>query len=335
MAYIMGPYDDALRLILKQGVRKQNRTGVDSLSVFGIQTRYDISEYFPILTGRKVWPKAIFAELLWILSGSTNNNDLETLGSKIWSPWVDPEFEKKHGYESGSFGPTYGFQLRHFGASYKEVCDQKNRIKKLEKEYKVAYEKDMETEPWNTPSWDHTCIPDYIALHDRLHWAKEHLIKIGGFDQLKHMVNTLKNDPNSRRNLFSLWNPAEMGKMRLPACAWSLQVSVDGDKLSGLLTQRSGDYPVGIPANILSYSALIYMLAQQCNLRPDELVHNVADAHIYENQIEAVEEYLARPKRDSPKFILKNAPSIFEYTMDCFEVIDYNPLESIKIPVAV
>ena len=333
--YITGQYDEALQMILEKGVKKKNRTGVDSVSVFGVQTRYDISEHFPILTGRKVWPKAIFAELLWILSGSTNNNDLEALGSKIWSPWVDPEFEKKHGYEQGSFGPTYAFQLRHFGADYNEVNEQKRKIKQLEEEYKKAYEKDMREEPWKTPSWDHTCVPNYITLYDSLHEAKKQYSKIRGFDQLEYMVNTLKNDQNSRRNLFSLWNPAEMGKMRLPCCAYSFQVFVDGGKLSGLLTQRSGDYPVGIPANILSYSALIYMLAQQCNLQPNELVHSVADAHIYENQIEAVEQYLARPKPDSPKLVLKKVPSIFEYTMDCFEVIDYNPLESIKIPVAV
>ena len=334
MAYIMGPYDDALRLILEKGARKKNRTGTDSLSVFGVQTRYDISEYFPILTGRKVWPKAIFAELLWIISGSTNNNDLEALGSKIWSPWVDLEFEKKHGYEQGSFGPTYAFQLRHFGASYKEVCEQKNIINKLEKEYKTAYEKDMETEPWNTPSWDHTCVPNYIALHDRLHWAKQYLKKMG-FDQLEYMVNTLKNDPNSRRNLFSLWNPAQMDKMRLPPCHYTFQVFVNDGKLSGMLTQRSGDVPIGSPANIQFYSALIYMLAQQTGLKPCEFVYSIGDAHIYVDQIEAVEQYLARHKPDSPKLVLKKVPSIFEYTMDCFEVIDYNPLESIKIPVAV
>ncbi len=333
--YIMGPYDDALKLILKNGKRKQNRTGVDTISIFGLQTRYDISEYFPILTGRKVWPKAIFAELLWILSGSTNNNDLEALGSKIWTPWVDPEFEKKHGYESGELGPVYGFQLRHFGADYKEVQKLKRDIEQLEKKYKKAYEEDMEREPWNTPSWDHTCVPNYIELHDRLGWAKEHCKKIGGFDQLAHMVKTLVDDPNSRRNLFSLWNPVDLSKTRLPPCHYTFQVNVNDGKLSGMLTQRSGDTPIGSPANIQFYSTLIYMLSQQTGLKPHEFVYSLADAHIYVDQITAIEEYLSRPKTDSPKLILKKAPSIFDYTMDCFEVIDYNPLAAIKIPVAV
>ena len=94
MTYILQEYDTALEYILSHGEKKSNRTGTDTLSIFGLQCRYDISEYFPLLTKRKIYPKAIFAELLWMLSGSTNVNDLEALGSKIWSPWRSKEFEE-------------------------------------------------------------------------------------------------------------------------------------------------------------------------------------------------------------------------------------------------
>lgn len=97
----MEPYDAALVEILKHGRRKKNRTGTDTISVFGLQTRYRIDKFFPILTKRKIFHKSIFAELLWMLSGSTNVHDLEKLGSKIWTPWIDKEFEQRNGYESG------------------------------------------------------------------------------------------------------------------------------------------------------------------------------------------------------------------------------------------
>ena len=94
--YILEPYDDTLSYILNHGSYKKNRTNSAGLSVFGMQTRYDISSHFPLLTRRKIWPKSIFAELLWFISGSTNNNNLMALGSKIWNPWQDDSFEKEN-----------------------------------------------------------------------------------------------------------------------------------------------------------------------------------------------------------------------------------------------
>lgn len=116
----MQPYDDALEFILKNGTLKENRTGIKTLSVFGYQMRFDISTFFPILTKRKMYYNSIFKELLWIISGSTNVNDLEKMGSKIWSPWRDKEFEKRNGYNDGELGPLYAWQLRYFGAKYED-----------------------------------------------------------------------------------------------------------------------------------------------------------------------------------------------------------------------
>ena len=98
--YILQQYDDALENILKNGFRTTNRTGIDTLTLFGLQTRYRIDEFFPIPTKRKYSYKSIFAELLWMISGSTNVNDLEVLGSKIWSAWRDKEFEKRKNINS-------------------------------------------------------------------------------------------------------------------------------------------------------------------------------------------------------------------------------------------
>ena len=157
----------------------------------------------------------------------------------------------------------------------------------------------------------------------------------GGVDQLANMVELLKKDPNSRRNLFSLWNPKQIGDMRLPPCHYTFQVYANNGKLSGMLTQRSCDFPIGAPANIQFYSAIIYMLAQQCGYEPHEFVHSVGDAHIYTNQIMQVESYLSREKPDSPKLNLNKAKDIDSYVLEDFEVENYNPLGPIAIPVEV
>jgi thymidylate synthase len=285
----MQPYDDALAEILEHGVVKSNkRTGIKTRAIFGLQKRYNLKESFPIITRRKVWPESIFKELLWFISGSTNNNDLLAMGCKIWNPWVDPEFEKKHGYVAGSFGPVYGFQLRYFGGEYGNG-DRTN--------------------------------PDYGR---------------GGFDQLAHIIERIGQDPSDRRLLFSLWNPRETSKMKLPPCHYTYQVFIDDDgMLNGMLTQRSGDYPVGCCANVQFYSALTMMIAQQTGYTANEFIHSCADAHCYEDQIDAVREYLSRDPVPSPKLILHKAKDIFSYQMSDFELVGYNPLPKIEIPVAV
>ena len=305
--YVMQDYDDALRKILASGVWKTNRTGVKTIAVFGIQSRYPINKAFPVLTGRKLPTKAIWAELLWFLSGSTNNQDLVNLGANIWTPWVDEAFEKKQGYVPGSFGPVYGFQLRHFNGYYGDGAGNLNRL-----------ERDLCRDFNGNP------FPDEKIPYGR-----------GGIDQLADMVKKLKETPDDRRILFSLWNPVQIAQMRLPPCHIMYQCFVHEGKLTGMMTQRSCDFPIGVPFNIAFYSALTYLLAQQCGLEPYEFVHSTADSHIYEDQIPAMEEYLAREKPDSPTLTITKAADIYSYKVEDFELQNYNPLPAIKIPVAV
>jgi len=323
MTYILQPYDDALREILEDGVRKENRTGVDTLAIFGMQKRYRIDTHFPLLTKRKVWPRSIFAELLWILSGSTNNKDLQDLGSNIWTAWVDEEFEKEHGYAPGAFGPVYGFQLRHFGGFYGNGAGGKSG----------RWPRPQVEQP---PHWDsekrrrmtYVGNPKVIGGNRNMYGER-------GFDQLKYMMRELKENPDSRRILFSLWNPQQMKGVRLPPCHFTFQLFVHDGKLSGHLTQRSCDFPVGVPANIQFYSALVYMFAQQASYEPYEFIHTTVDSHIYVNQIEAVEEYLARPEGKSPELVLKKADNILSYELKDFVIVGYAPEPKITIPVEV
>lgn len=305
MSNLMQPYDDALATILKEGVEKSNkRTGVKTKSIFGLTSRYKLSSSefanpFPLITRRKTWPKSIWAELLWFISGSTNNKDLQALGANIWTPWVDAEFEKKHGYAEGSFGPVYGFPLRHFGGYYGNGIGGEAYSPETTMDQSSAY-------------------------------------GIGGFDQLAWMVNRIKEDSSCRRILFSLWNPKDTDKMRLPPCHYTYQVLIDDNgQMTGVLTQRSCDFPIGVPANIQFYSAFTMMLAQQTGFTAYELVHNTVDSHIYWDQIPAVEEYLSLPAFDSPKLTINKATDIFSYKMEDFVLSDYECGPKLEIPVAV
>ncbi len=281
--YILHDYDNLINKILKEGIRCPNRTGTDTLAIFGAQCRYRIEDLFPITTKRKTFYKSIFAELLWMLSGNTNVNDLNKLGSRIWDAWKDPEFEARNNYKSGELGPIYGFSFRHFGG-------------------------------------------DYSAENPE------------GFDQVSYLINELKTNKYSRRALINLWDPAVMttDKVKLPTCHYAFQVLVDNqDRLTGVLTQRSGDMLPGVCANKIFYSAFLYMIGQQTGLKPYELVHHIANAHIYVNQLEAAQEYLARPEIGSPKLILNKAEDIFSYKLEDFVIEGYNPGPVIKVPVAV
>lgn len=302
--YILKDYDKALENIINNGMRKSNRTGIDTLSLFGVTCRYRIDERFPIPTKRKAFPKSIFAELLWMLSGSTNVNDLNKLGSKIWDFWRDPEFEKRNGYGDGDLGPIYGNSFRNFGGDY---------------------------EPSSSGEY-----PTFGQMLGEKYYDK--YIKKVGFDQVSYLINELKTNKCSRRALINLWDPQVMttDKVKLPTCHYAFQVLVDDkDRLTGILTQRSGDWLPGISANVFFYSAFLYMIGQQTGYQPYELVHNIADAHVYVNQLEAAKEYLARPEIDAPVLNLKPAKDIFSYTLDNFVVEQYNPGEVIKVPIAI
>lgn len=286
--YLMKSYDDALKQILDTGVsRTSQRTKLKTLSVFGMMSRYDLSTgFFPILTRRKTWPMSVFSELLWFLSGSTSNKDLKKLGCNFWTPWVDHEWEQKNGFAEDTFGPVYGFQLRHFGGNYGNGIDE--------------------------------------------NYGK------GGFDQLKSVIDRIKEDYSCRRILWTLWNPQDISKMRLPCCHMMYQVMVDDERrLTGMLYQRSADFPIGSPANIQFYSALTTMIAQQTDCIPHELVYVTADSHVYEDQIEGVEKYLESPIIDSPKLIINKAKDIFDYKLEDFVLSDFNSGPKINIPVAV
>ncbi len=155
-------------------------------------------------------------------------------------------------------------------------------------------------------------------------------------DQLSEVIESIKNNPDSRRHIISAWNPGEIGKMALPPCHALFQFYVADGKLSCQLYQRSADVFLGVPFNIASYALLTMMIAQVCRLQPGEFVHTLGDAHIYSNHFEQVQLQISREPRKLPVMKLdKSVKDIFDFRYEHFTLEGYNPHPGIKAPIAV
>ena len=264
----MQQYLSMMRHVRDHGASKQDRTGTGTLSVFGHQMRFDLSQGFPLVTTKKLHTKSIIHELLWFLRGDSNVRYLQENGISIWNQWAD---------ENGELGPIYGVQWRS----------------------------------WPTPSGDTV-------------------------DQIKQVVDLLRDNPDSRRILVSAWNAAEISNMALPPCHTMFQFYVAEGKLSCQLYQRSADIFLGVPFNIASYALLTHMLAQQTDLKVGDFVWTGGDCHLYLNHLEQVEEQLSREPLALPRLAIRRRPdSIFDYQFEDFEILNYEFYPHIKAAVAV
>ncbi|OCG59562.1 thymidylate synthase [Gilliamella sp. Nev5-1] len=155
-------------------------------------------------------------------------------------------------------------------------------------------------------------------------------------DQISQLIEQIKNDPDSRRMIVSAWNVGELDKMALAPCHAFFQFYVANGKLSCQLYQRSCDVFLGLPFNIASYSLLVHMIAQQCDLQVGDFVWTGGDTHLYSNHMEQAHLQLSREPKVLPKLMIKRKPStIFDYNFEDFEIMDYDPYPAIKAPVAV
>ncbi len=155
-------------------------------------------------------------------------------------------------------------------------------------------------------------------------------------DQIAAVIDSIKNNPDSRRHLVSAWNVAEINHMKLPPCHFAFQFYVAEGKLSCMLTMRSVDTFLGLPFNIASYALLTHMIAQQCDLEVGEFIWSGGDVHIYSNHVEQVKTQLTREPFALPKLVIKRKPeSIFDYKFEDFEFENYQHHPGIKAPIAV
>lgn len=167
-------------------------------------------------------------------------------------------------------------------------------------------------------------------------WGEAAEYKNEPIDQIKKVLESLGNNPDSRRHIVSAWNPAQVDEMALPPCHCLFQFYVANGKLSCQLYQRSADIFLGVPFNIASYSLLVLMMAQVLGLEPGEFVHTLGDAHIYSNHFDQVREQLSRTPHELPTmWVNPEVKDLFEFKFEDFELRDYKFEPAIKAPIAV
>lgn len=284
-------YLDLIQKIIYNGDIRQTRNSITK-SIFGEKLEFNIENSIPFLTTKKLAWKTVIKELLWFLSGSTDNSILTQQNVKIWNGNASREYMDSIGFferNINDLGPVYGHQWRHFNADY---IDNKT---------------------------------DYTN---------------NGVDQINSVLNLLKNDPMSRRILFSAWNPSQISQMNLPPCHIMTQfyVSINKDtqekELSCQMYQRSADVGLGLPFNIASYAVLTYIFAKLTNMKPKKLIIVIGDAHIYQDHEKKLIEQIKRQPYSFPQLIInpnKKYTDINDFKIDDFEIENYQYYDIIKM----
>jgi thymidylate synthase len=298
----MKQYHDLLKRIMQDGVVKGDRTGTGTRSVFGHQMRFDLSEGFPLLTTKRVFLKGIIHELLWFLAGDTNIKYLVDNGVHIWD------------------NDAYRF--------YKELC-AKQGVEPISMEEFLVASQQQTPSPIDGYAYGNL---NHVYGYQWRSWGKPDGSAI---DQIKQVIDTIKNNPDSRRMIVSAWNVADVEDMALPPCHVLFQFYVADGKLSCQLYQRSADTFLGVPFNIASYALLTMMIAQECGLQAGEFVHTLGDTHLYLNHMEQVDEQLSRTPRTLPTMRLNpDVKSVFDFKYEDFTLEGYDPHPTIKAPMS-
>ena len=310
-------YHDLCKRVLEEGENKDDRTGTGTISIFGHQMRFDLSEGFPLLTTKKVSFKLIATELLWFIKGDTNIRYLLQYKNNIWNEWAFKKWVESNDYD----GPD----MTDFGRR-SLVDDEFNEQYKAQ--LAIFKDKILNDDDFMIKYGD---LGNVYGKQWR-DWKDQDGKR---FDQLKTLIENIKQNPNSRRHIISAWNPTEIDTMALPPCHTLFQFYVKDGKLSCQLYQRSADIFLGVPFNIASYSLLTHLIAKECGLEVGEFVHTFGDAHIYKNHIDAINEQLSRDSYEAPKLNINTDKSLFDIEYEDLEIDGYESHPSIKAPIAV
>ncbi|NKB15998.1 MAG: thymidylate synthase [Sphingomonadales bacterium] len=302
-------YLELMARVWRDGDPRTIARGLARRSLFGEQLQFDLTDgRVPLLTTKRVYWKTAARELLWFLTGNTNIRPLLQQGVTIWSDWPLAKYRAATGEDI----TQEAFETR--------VCDDAHFAARWG-DLGPVYGKQWVDWPVYTP----------VDGSDDLYRRGD------GINQLAALVSSLRDNPGSRRHLFTGWNVAELGAMALPPCHMTYQFHVSSTGgLSCLLFQRSCDVALGLPFNLFAAALLTAMLAQQTGLTPARLTWSGGDVHLYQNHAALVEEQLSRTPSGDPRLQLARHPaSLFDYAIDDFVVTDYAPQSAIRAPVAV
>ena len=332
-------YQDLLSDILTNGVKKEDRTGTGTLSVFGRQIRHKMSEGFPLLTTKKMAIKTLMTELKWFLKGDTNIKYLVENGCNIWNGDAYKAYKTKYGYDDIDAPLSMG-----------------EFITKIKTDSEFA-EENGELGPIYGKQWR-----DWTRRTTREEKIVNPGVYVKHIDQIKNLIEELKTNPDSRRLMVNAWNVGELYLMTLPPCHYSFQLYTrelnlderidwlnanSSSKSSDWLTehldqmdvpkraislswnQRSVDTFLGLPFNIASYAMLLCLIAKEVNMVPEEVIGNLGDTHLYLNHIDQAKEQLSRePKPYLPKLKLSDT-DILKGEFD-YEILHYHHHPAIK-----
>lgn len=301
-------YLDLLREALDKGSKKIDRgTDITLFSLFGRQTRYDLSQGFPLLTTKKVFWKGVLHELYWFMSGQTNIKYLVDNNVHIWDAYPYKIYSGK-----AEKGEVDKLTQEEFITKIKDDGDFAEKYGNLPRIY---------GEMWR-------------------HWPTRTERRI---DQLSWVLQELKDDPDAKNLIVTSWNPEYLYTMatfedasRYPICHNMYQVSQRDGKLSLQLYQRSADLFLGVPFNIASYALLTAILAKIAGYEPGEFIHTFGDVHVYENHTEQVKEQLTRVPRPFPTITFTHDfKTLAEFKPEYVELIGYDPYPTMKAELTV
>ncbi|KAH7311526.1 dihydrofolate reductase-thymidylate synthase [Stachybotrys elegans] len=309
-------YLELVREILEQGEKRPDRTGTGTLSIFAPRpSKWSLNDngrpILPLLTTKRVFTRAVIAELLWFIEGSTSSLPLSEKGVKIWDGNGSREFLDKLGMthrEVGDLGPVYGFQWRHFGAEYKDAktdytgqgVDQLAEV--VHKLRTNPHDRRIILSAWNPRDMSQMVLPP-------CHMFAQFYVSY----------------PRSSPSAAAATDSAD-----------STTTQPQGH-LHCQLYQRSCDMGLGVPFNIASYALLTHMLAHVCSLVPGSLTHVMGDAHVYLDHVEALETQLEREPRPFPELELRpeKGGSIDGWTVEDFVIKGYEPHKTIAMKMSV
>ncbi len=307
-------YQSILQDILDNGVKKIDRTGTGTLSVFGKQITHNMSEGFPILTTKKVAFKQVITELLWFLRGDTNLKFLHDNGCHIW----DGDYNKS-GRTDNNLGPIYGKQWRDWNG----IDQIQNLINELQSN---PDSRRLLVNAWNVGELDQMVLPP-------CHY---------GFQ-----MYTTELTLNERGELFKKMYPGKSvddftpGGMEVQSVKHQLdsrynKANIPLRKLSLMWTQRSIDSFLGLSFNIASYGLLLEIIARQVNMIPDKLIGNLGDTHLYLNHIEQAKEQISRSSFELPTLEIYSdkLDDICHHNINDFELKNYKSHPKLVAPLS-
>ncbi len=260
------------------------------------------------------------------------DNGYSTEGEKVRPKWEDG---------------TYAYTIKRFGVvnrydlskEFPAITLRKTYVKSAIDELLWIWQKksnnvhDLKSHIWDSWADENGSIGKAYGYQ----LGVKHKYKEGMMDQVDRLIYDLKNNPYSRRMLTNIYVHQDLSEMNLYPCAYSMTFNVTGDRLNAILNQRSQDVLAANNWNVVQYAVLVHMLAQVTGFKPGELVHVIADAHIYDRHIPIVKELITRPTHPAPKFYMNpDVKDFYDFTLDDFRIEDYETGSQIKnIPIAI